>query len=197
MILGMARPAKPIEIIKAEGKTHLTKEEIEFREKNEIKIGENLSKKTIKAPKFLSGDKVAVSKWKEVLNNYRGTDFVSTADLGLLARYCKTFSEYQNLVEYRDKISEIDFSGDDEKVADETLSKSEVHEKKVSYILGIMEMMISVQGIMSIDNAINKKMTVLLQMEDRLFLNPLAKIKNIPRQVKGDGENEDEKEMFG
>lgn len=193
----MARPAKPIEIIKAEGKTHLTKEEIEFREKNEIKIGENLSKKTIKAPKFLSGDKVATSKWKEVLNNYRGTDFVSTADLGLLARYCKTFSEYQNLVEYRDKISEIDFDGDDEKVADETLSKNEVHEKKVSYILGIMEMMISVQGIMSIDNAINKKMTVLLQMEDRLFLNPLAKIKNIPRQVKGDGENEDEKEMFG
>ncbi len=197
MILRMARRAKPIEILKAEGKTHLTKDEIEFREKNEIKIGANLPKKTAKAPKFISSDEVAVSKWKEVLNNYRGTDFVSTADLGLLARYCKTFSEYQNLVEYRDRISEIDFTGDDEEVANETLSESEVHEKKVNYILGIMEMMISVQGIMSIDNAINKKMTVLLQMEDRLFLNPLAKIKNIPRQNKGDDADEDEKETFG
>ena len=32
-----------------------------------------------------------------------------------------------------------------------------------------------------LDTAINKKMDMLIKMEDRLFLNPLAKVKNVPK----------------
>jgi len=34
------------------------------------------------------------------------------------------------------------------------------------------------------ETAVNKKMDMLIKMQDRLFLNPLAKIKNIPKQKK-------------
>ena len=35
---------------------------------------------------------------------------------------------------------------------------------------------------LQLDNAINKKMDMLIKMEDRLFLTPLAKVKNIPKK---------------
>jgi hypothetical protein len=47
--------------------------------------------------------------------------------------------------------------------------------QKVEYIL-------SVGGLIAIETAINKKMDMLIKMEDRLFLNPLAKVKNVPKK---------------
>ena len=44
--------------------------------------------------------------------------------------------------------------------------------------------MISVNALLSVEAAINKKMDMLIKMEDRLFLNPLAKVKSIPKQQK-------------
>lgn len=35
---------------------------------------------------------------------------------------------------------------------------------------------------MAMDKAINAKMAALVQMEDRLFLSPLAKVKNVPKE---------------
>ena len=46
--------------------------------------------------------------------------------------------------------------------------------EKIDYIL-------SVAGLLALDKAINAKMDALVKMEDRLFLNPVAKIKNVPK----------------
>lgn len=35
---------------------------------------------------------------------------------------------------------------------------------------------------LQLESAINKKMDLLIKMEDRSFLNPLAKVKNIPKK---------------
>ena len=35
---------------------------------------------------------------------------------------------------------------------------------------------------MAMDKAINAKMSAVVQMEDRLFLSPLAKVKNVPKE---------------
>jgi hypothetical protein len=37
---------------------------------------------------------------------------------------------------------------------------------------------------LQLESAINKKMDMLIKMEDRLFLNPLAKVKNVPKRIK-------------
>ena len=47
--------------------------------------------------------------------------------------------------------------------------------EKIEYVL-------SVSGLLNLDKAINAKMNSLVQMEDRMFLNPLAKAKNIPKE---------------
>jgi len=38
--------------------------------------------------------------------------------------------------------------------------------------------------LLRIETAINKKMDMLIKMQDRLFLNPLAKVKNVPKKEK-------------
>lgn len=39
----------------------------------------------------------------------------------------------------------------------------------------------SIEGVLKIETAINKKMDMLIKMQDRLFLNPLSKVKNVPK----------------
>ena len=50
-----------------------------------------------------------------------------------------------------------------------------------------IEYTFSLAGVLAVDKALNAKMSTLVQMEDRLFLNPLAKIRNVPKkEVKQD-----------
>lgn len=176
----MGRNAQPIDILQANGKKHLTKAEIEARKKSEIKLG------TIKfkCPTFVKNDVQAYKKWKELIKEYKkaaanNIKIISSTDLGLLAKYCKTFSEYLNLLERRDKINNIDFTPEEDLFA-----KNELGEDAKENLFRKMDYIMSTDGILKLETAINKKMDMLIKMEDRLFLNPLAKVKNIPKPAK-------------
>ena len=45
-----------------------------------------------------------------------------------------------------------------------------------------IEYVFSVSGVIAVDKALNAKMSALVQMEDRLFLNPLAKVRTFRRR---------------
>jgi hypothetical protein len=49
--------------------------------------------------------------------------------------------------------------------------------QKINYLM-------SLGGLLSIDKAINAKLAALNAMEDRLFLHPLARVKNVPKKEK-------------
>lgn len=154
--------------------SHLTKAEISARKKSEIKTGDN----SLECPGYLKKDFEALEKWKEILIVYKDVDFVSSGDVGLLARYCMTHSEYIDLLNRRLRIDDISNDCDD---AENYIKNQE----DFNYILKnkILDAM-STSAVLGIDTAINKKMDMLIKMEDRLFLNPLAKIKNVPKEVK-------------
>lgn len=168
------RHAKPIQLHLADRKTHLTKAEIARRQKAEIKLGDH----KLRCPPFIKNDVTAFAKWKEITKIYKDIDFVSSGDVGLLARYCMTFSEYQKLLEHRKRIDNIDMFGADEQ---EQLEKY-VDEDMADDLIAKVNYIISVDGVLKIDTAINKKMDMLIKMEDRLFLNPLSKVKNVPKK---------------
>lgn len=189
------RHAKPIELLVVEGKKHLTKAEIESRQKSEIRFGDH----KLKCPEFVRGDLNAYKKWKEVTNLYKDVDFVSSGDTGLLARYCKSFSEYQDLLQSYQRIKEIHY---DCKELDEALdgeyTDDENEDRRLfSYkVKKQLRDMISVNALLSVESAINKKMDMLIKMEDRLFLNPLAKIKNVPKKPNEEEIRDANAEMF-
>lgn len=167
----MGRPAKPVELHLANGnKRHLTNEEKQRRKDGEIKIG----KKKFLCPVFVQNDKFAYEKWKEIIDLYRDVDFVSNGDTGHLARYCKTFSEYLNLI---DRMSHIKNISEDSNDIDEYID--EHFDDRIKKQL--MDM-VSTSAILQLETAINKKQDMLIKMEDRLFLNPLAKVRNVPKK---------------
>lgn len=152
----MSRNGKPIDLILQEKKTHLTKAEIEARKASEIKIG---TPGEFICPDYVLSDEIAYSKWQEITAIFQEYSFVTSADSGIIARYCKTFSEYRGLLNL--------------------LSQAE-----------------TVTRELAVHKAINQKMSILAAMDDRLFLSPLARAKNVPKKV--DPEPEDPlKAMFG
>lgn len=153
----MGRNAQPIEIIKGKGRSnHLTKAEIERRKAAEIKLGEKDLEK-LNPPDFIKNNVTAYKHWKQHIKEYKeaakeGIEILTSADIGQLALYCRTFSEYESL---------INFSKDDLDISD----------------------------YLKLETAINKKMDMLIKMQDRLFLNPLARIKNVPTKEKKKPDN--------
>ena len=84
------RPAVPVALHLMKGnKRHLTAAEIEKRKQSEVKLGD----KKLVCPSYVRADKEAHKKWKEIVKLYKNIDFVSSADVGMMARYCVTFSD--------------------------------------------------------------------------------------------------------
>jgi len=186
----MGRHAKPIALHIAEGNpTRLTKAEIKARQENEIKLG-NTNLKGVKAPEYVRLDVIAYTKWQSVMKNYKdaanqGIEVITTSDVEVLAKYCTTYSEYLSLIDRRRRIDNIDFVGLDPK-----LMNSLKGEKRNS-----MNELLRLKEILSLESAINKKHEILIKLEDRLFLNPLAKVKNVPKKEKEKPKNEMEEEF--
>lgn len=164
------RRAMPVDILVATGKKHLTKKEIAERKKAEIKFGD----KNFRCPGYVVKNKEAYKKWQELKKLYKDVDFISSSDMGLLARYCVTYSEYLKLCEKREMLEDIQIDVDE---IEEYINDSDEFDFRIKKALLDIT---SLKGLENINTAINKKMEMLIKMEDRLFLNPLAKIKNVP-----------------
>jgi len=174
------RPAKPIQLHLQNGnKRRLTKAEIKQRQESEIKLGG----KELLCPAYVKNDTVAFSKWRELKNLFKDIDFISSSDVTLIGRYCKTFSEYQMLLKSYQCVSEIHYDCEE---LDEFLdSRDEDDNVLFAYkVKKQLRDLFSIGAILTIETAINKKMDLLIKMEDRLFLNPLAKVRNVPKKEK-------------
>lgn len=174
------RNAKSIGLHLAEGNpSHLTKAEIAARQGAEVKLGEKDLEK-LKLPPFVRRDKVAAKLWRELIKEYKsaakqGVELLTSSDIGMLGLYCKTFSEYERLLEAYQRVDRIAENTD--ALYDYILQQDEFVIKAMSQIAQLA----SIDGILKIETAINKKMDMLIKMQDRLFLNPLAKVKNVPK----------------
>jgi phage terminase small subunit len=181
------RHAKPISLHLQNGnKRHLTKAEIEHRQNSEVRLGT----KKMKCPDFVKNDVDAFKKWKELIKLYEDVEFVSSGDIGMLARYCITHSQYLRLLERLKRIKDIAQEPDD---IEDYIYDSEEFDARIRRQL--MDM-VSTDGVLRIEKAVNQKLDILIKMEDRLFLNPVAKVKNIPKK-ESEGESDPNADMFG
>jgi len=156
----MTRPAKPVQLHLLNGnKRHLTQEEIADRQQQEAKLRSGV--KTYKPNAQVRNDKTALTMFKKLQKLYKGIDYVEGLDENIINRYCLLYSEYMKLRETRQELQD-------------RVDKA----KRLSSKLAWAEQMLD------IDKRIDKKMDLLLKLEDRLFLNPTARIKNVPKKEK-------------
>jgi phage terminase small subunit len=179
------RNGKSIELHLAEGNpSHLTRAEIAARQAAEIKLGAD-DWKNIKPPANVKNDAAAYRWWKSLVKDYKsaaeqGVELLTSSDIGLLAIYCKTYSEYEDLQVQRRVLIRIQ---EEPGIFDEALEQRGLIYAEVKAIQYLSQLA-SIEGTLKLDGAINKKMDMLIKMQDRLFLNPLAKVKNIPKPAK-------------
>ncbi|MFD1777024.1 P27 family phage terminase small subunit [Paenibacillus rhizophilus] len=179
----MGRNAKPVSLHIAEGNPNrLTKGQLQQRQEAEVKLGKTELDK-LKPPTFVKNDVIAFTHWKQCMKEYKAAaaqdiNLLTSSDVGLLAMYCKTYAEYERLQKSYQTIDKVAYDSEE---LDEYIDDSEEFNTKVKKQL---RNMIAVDGLLRIETAINKKMDMLLKMQDRLFLNPLAKVKNVPKPKK-------------
>jgi len=183
---GAAR-RKPTGLHIHDPKQHLGAEEIAARADAEITMG------TLKfsTPADVKKNKGALKKWKEVTKIYQdaGLSVVSSTDNGVIGRYCMLYAEYWELTEQRSIISDLDFPSDDEaEIMAET--DAEYRHARARRLWSIMEYFTKLDGILKLDAAINKKLKMILDIEDRIFLNPAAKVRTLPIKRKPKPKNE-------
>lgn len=94
----MARPRQPIEVIKAKGKKHLTKAEIEARQKTELKV----DLKNIKVPVYLKGK--LIKEFREIASKLLDIGVMTELDEDCLARYLISKESY---LKYTDMLNEF------------------------------------------------------------------------------------------
>jgi P27 family predicted phage terminase small subunit len=82
---------KPIAVLVAEGKKHLTKKEIEERKAEEELVKPNNDK--IKCPSWVE-DEVAKKEFKRIAKELKELDLLTNLDINSLASYCIAYSGY-------------------------------------------------------------------------------------------------------
>lgn len=152
------RPAKPIDLLLMEGRNHLTKAEIETRQKREQSLR---SGTTFRANEKVRNSPVAMRMFRSLKRLYKDIEYVEGLDEAVINRYCLMTAEIdglENLVaKMQDDIDECEEASDRVQLY-KTIANAEI--------------------------TINRIRDMLLKIEDRLFLNPTSRTKNVPRPQK-------------
>lgn len=153
------RPAQPIQLHLAKGNVRrLTKEEIATRQAQEEKLRTG-NKRLTQTPE-VKANPIARKMFNKLKKLYKDIEYVEALDDNIINRYCLVYAEHAELSEFRQAIVEKVREAD-------TASKIAMLDK-----------------LTTLDRQQEKKRDMLIKLEDRLFLNPTARVKNVPKKVK-------------
>ena len=152
----MPTPSKSTELLLLEGKSHLTKAEIAYRQSVEkyLSTKDNMF---FEQPR-VKADKIAHQEFMRLRRLYGKIEFVEALDQQIINRYCLEVSNTQQLQAVLDRLY-IDLD-----VVKQMEDRLRIYD------------LIHKAGI-----AMNKNKELLLKYEDRLFLNPATRLKAVPK----------------
>lgn len=158
-VFAIGRNAKPIALHIAEGNPNrLTKRQIGAREKAEKSL---YTGTTFKESPVVRGDLIAHREFLRLKKLYKKIPYMDGLDEQIINRYCLLISQEQML--------------------GKTLERMLIDVDEVSNVEDRIAIYKAVAGV---TDKVMKVRDMLLKVEDRLFLNPLAKVKNLPKLEK-------------
>ncbi len=192
--MGSPSGRQPLALHIHSGKSHLTAEAKAAKADAEITMGVvnfSPSQAVIDSP-------AAFEKWEEITGIYieSGLVLVSSTDNGILSRYCLLHADYEGLVERRRVMNNFDFP-DNEMDEILALTLREYDIVRARRLWSILDYYTSVDGVLKLDKAINAKAKAILDVEDRIFLNPASKVKTLPIKRKPEVTDELDELGFG
>lgn len=153
----MPGTAKPVSLLRLEGKGHRTKAELDYRERGEKALKTGREFRMIPQVK---ADKIAHAEFTRLkrLFSKMEMELVEALDQQIINRYCLEVSHTFRLQEMLDRLT------DDLDAAETVEDRLKIYPQ-----------------IRSTNIAMSQNKELLLKYEDRLFLNPVSRIKAIPK----------------
>lgn len=165
----MSRTAKPIQLYESAGNPNrLTKAEIQRRKDSEIKI----KNKTFKASEIVMQDQRALKEFKRLKKLYKEIEFIGSLDEYIINQYCLSVSELDDLV-----------------VALNLARENMKAKSSAKRIKGLAD-------FMAIDTEVRMKRNEIIKLSDRLYLDPVARTKNVPKKADKNERDDPNAEMF-
>ena len=153
------RKGQPIDLILLKGAKHLTQEEIDRRKKAEESLKSGISK--FRPTDQVLLNPIAKETFIKLLVLYQDIDYIEGLDEAIINRYCLMTAEADRvqslLIKMENDIDECD----------------EPAERISLY-----------KAIASAEITVGRIRDRLLQIEDRLFLNPTSRVRNVPKKEK-------------
>ena len=176
------RRRQPVNVVDFDNtQIHFTKAQIAARAKAE-KMAGTIGKETLTCPREIRENKRALVEWNHLtkINRETEADFLRTTDAKAIAAYCMLRAEYLDLVHKRAMVNNCPgFTWDEETEAKNAIDDYyEGNAKRTDLLWKKIDFVLSLPGVLKIDSAIDAKVGKLIAFEDRLFLNPLARLKH-------------------
>jgi phage terminase small subunit len=149
------RPSKPTQLLAIEGRSHRTKKEMEHRKKAEKSL---YTGTTFRESPATKADPIAHREFLRLKKLYKKIEYVDGLDEQIINRYCMLISQEQALAKMMSRMRE------DIDLFEDPLDRIRIYE--------------SISGM---TDKTMKTRDMLIKLEDRLFLNPTARIKSIPK----------------
>ena len=152
------RPGKPIGLHLVSGGKHLTKQEIADRQKAEAALKSNTA---FHATERVKENPAAMKMFSKLKKLYKNIDYVEGLDENVINRYCLLSAETEAL--------------------EVLLTKMNQDIEECQKVSERIEIYTTVRGVIG---ALNRSRDMLIKLEDRLFLNPTSRVKNVPKKEK-------------
>ncbi len=159
----MGRPAKSVGIHIANGnRRHLSNHEIESRKELEAKVGSGT--KIYRPSENVMKNVFALNMFKRMKKLFKNMTMIEGLDENIINRYCSLSAE-------ADALERLLVTMNDD------VDNCDDHKDRIQLYKAISG---TVAGL-------NKTRQMLMNIEDRLFMNPTARIKNVPAKTKDQG----------
>lgn len=181
----MPTPNKPVAVLRAEGKSHRTKAELELREKNEAALS---SGKPMQARKEVKKNKVARKEFDRVEELLRSIGKNDALVESVINRYCQIYAE---IVDFEEKRAEFSNGITELQKAYEEDVEAHSAEDRVIPALDYFKVLSSMESaLLNIDKRIQEKRKMLLDIEKENIMTIAAQLRSIPKKVE-DSEEDD------
>lgn len=185
----MPQPAKPVSVLKSEGKSHRTKKELEYREQaeSELKTNEKIVMST-----QVKKNPLAKKEFKRLKGLLEKIDKDDALVQNSINRYCLMCAE---LVEFEEKREEF-FDGIKslKKVFEDEKNKDEKEKvlKTIEYfnLLAKME-----SSLISLDKQVMQKRKMLLDLEKENIMTIASQLRTIPKTLDEMQEEQEDDDM--
>ena len=171
----MPQPAKPASVLRAEGKSHRTKKELEFREKAESELK---TEEKIVMSQQVKKNPLAKKEFKRLKGLLEKIDKDDALVQNSINRYCLMLAE---LVEFEEKREEF-FDGIQQLKSFYNSEKEKDEKDKIIKTMEYFNLLSKMESsLISLDKQVMQKRKMLLDLEKENIMTIASQLRTIPK----------------